>query len=371
MIQFKLPSPRRIFTSINALRLLWILVLFCIEHYFPRRATSLCSWPLDGPRECRLAVIADPQIVDENTYPRRGIAMWLTKVFTDRYMRRNWRYVMDQDPGLAIFVGDLMDGGREWEDNLYVSDINEPKDRWIPEYQRFRDVFPAVEGVRISTTIPGNHDIGLGDGIRPARLNRFISHFSSSNSTSEIIETCNFELILLDTPSLLNTQDPSIHESPLTFLENLPDPRPDVPRILFTHIPLYRTPDTSCGAYRESSRPIYYGGGYQYQNTLSEELTNRILDAMWPLAAIFTGDDHDYCLVEHTMEGRREKIPEYTVKSFSWAMVYLDLVKANIRESSILDIIWYPSVQTAAMLLPCLRHDYVSFHHRSMGISST
>lgn len=125
MIQFKLPSPRRIFTSINALRLLWILVLFCIEHYLPRRATSQCSWPLDGPRECRLAVIADPQIVDENTYPRRGIAMWLTKVFTDRYMRRNWRYVMDQDPGLAIFVGDLMDGGREWEDDVYVSYINE------------------------------------------------------------------------------------------------------------------------------------------------------------------------------------------------------------------------------------------------------
>lgn len=32
---------------------------------------------------------------------------------------------MDQDPGLAIFVGDLMDGGREWEDDVYVSYINE------------------------------------------------------------------------------------------------------------------------------------------------------------------------------------------------------------------------------------------------------
>lgn len=43
--------------------------------------------------------------------------MWLTKVFTDRYMRRNWKYLMaSQNPGTVVFLGDLMDGGREWED---------------------------------------------------------------------------------------------------------------------------------------------------------------------------------------------------------------------------------------------------------------
>lgn len=171
------------------------------------------------------------------------------------------------------------------------------------------------------TTVPGNHDIGLGDGIRPARLNRFTSHFSSTNSTSEIWEICNSEIIILDTPSLLNTQIPNVHNRPETFLEELHDLKNGMARILFTHIPLYRPPETPCGEFRESKRPIYYGGGYQYQNTLSEEMSRRILDAMWPLNAIFTGDDHDYCLVEHTMEGRRESVPEYTVKSFSMAMV--------------------------------------------------
>lgn len=64
-----------------------------------------------------MVIIGDPQIVDENTYSRRGIGMWLTKIFTDRYMRRNWKHLMRQNPGTVIFLGDLMDGGREWEDN--------------------------------------------------------------------------------------------------------------------------------------------------------------------------------------------------------------------------------------------------------------
>lgn len=115
-IQWKLPSPRRLLNSINLLRLTWILLFFYVEQHIYKRAIKSCSWPFEAPKECRLAVIADPQIIDENTYPRRGLAMWLTKVFTDRYMRRNYKLLMEQDPGATLFLGDLMDGGREWED---------------------------------------------------------------------------------------------------------------------------------------------------------------------------------------------------------------------------------------------------------------
>ena len=196
--------------------------------------------------------------------------------------------------------------------------------RWFPEYERFWKVFPRVEGVKVVTSIPGNHDIGLGDGIHPDRLNRFTSHFTE-NSTSQIIKICNFELVLLDTSSLLNTVSPQIFEPTSSFLDyvsNLPRP---YGRLLFSHIPLYRPPDTNCGPYRESPKPIRLGGGYQYQNTLDAQLTTRILDSMWPVEAVFSGDDHDYCLVQHTLEGRREQVPECTVKSFSFAMVSLDV----------------------------------------------
>jgi len=64
------------------------------------------------------------------------------------------------------------------------------------------------------------------------------------------------------------------------------------------------------------------GGGYQYQNMLDLPLTTRILDLVWPIQGAFSGDDHDYCEAVHTIEGRRESFVEYTVKSFSWAMVW-------------------------------------------------
>jgi len=99
-------------------------------------------------------------------------------------------------------------------------------------------------------------------------------------------------------------------------------PSPSVPRLLFTHIPLWRSPDTDCGDRREAKGGLREGGGYQYQNMLDLPLTTRILDLVWPIQGAFSGDDHDYCEAVHTIEGRRESFVEYTVKSFSWAMVW-------------------------------------------------
>jgi ethanolamine phosphate phosphodiesterase len=68
----------------------------------------------------RIALIADPQLVDENTYVRRGILLKLSQFYTDLYMKRNWRYMHKiLQPRMTIFLGDLMDGGREWDDRVY------------------------------------------------------------------------------------------------------------------------------------------------------------------------------------------------------------------------------------------------------------
>jgi hypothetical protein len=170
------------------------------------------------------------------------------------------------------------------------------------------------------TSIPGNHDIGLGDGITMANLDRFKLHFTEGE-TCQVIELCNFQLVLLDTSSMLNTQTPGVHQPPFDFIDKLPPLRQSAQRVLFTHIPLWRPADDNCGNLRESSRPIQEGRGYQYQNTLSQSLSAYILENLWPVSAVFSGDDHDYCLVHHHVDGQRQSVPEYTVKSFSWAMV--------------------------------------------------
>jgi hypothetical protein len=70
----------------------------------------------------RIALIADPQLVDENTYKRRGILLNLSQFYTDLYMKRNWRFIQRTlVPKMTIFLGDLMDGGREWDDDTYSS----------------------------------------------------------------------------------------------------------------------------------------------------------------------------------------------------------------------------------------------------------
>ena len=58
--------------------------------------------------------------MDENTYERRGILLRLSQFYTDLYMKRNWRLIQKiLEPRMTIFLGDLFDGGREWDDETY------------------------------------------------------------------------------------------------------------------------------------------------------------------------------------------------------------------------------------------------------------
>lgn len=105
------------------------------------------------------------------------------------------------------------------------------------------------------------------------------------------------------------------------------------PTILLTHVPLYRRPATPCGPLRERYPPvstdplpqedegnaIKVAGGYQYQNVLTETISNDIISKVGPgIAHIYSGDDHDYCEISHREFSGSPK--EITVKSLSWAM---------------------------------------------------
>ena len=158
-------------------------------------------------------------------------------------------------------------------------------------------------------------------------------------------------------------------------LEQAFAPKPKLPVILLSHVPLYRNPDTDCGPLREKGRAISVQYGYQYQNVLTQTLSRSIIGKVLSagdVVAIFSGDDHDYCDVGHRynvaaghsdniMENVRTKmstIREITVKSFSWAM--------GVRRPGILLLsLWnpvdakgntvgtpLPTVQTHLCLLP-------------------
>ncbi|TKY90146.1 hypothetical protein EX895_000144 [Sporisorium graminicola] len=112
-----------------------------------------------------------------------------------------------------------------------------------------------------------------------------------------------------------------------------------VPRVLLTHVPLYRPAETTCDdasrsarhrVYRESKRPLHQGTdrGSTYQNMVSVSVSDWVLRSIDPLA-VFSGDDHDHCEYRHARVGGSasannvvdgfgdQEVPELTVKSIS------------------------------------------------------
>lgn len=62
-----------------------------------------------------MAVIADPQLTDAYSYHQSGFALHLTQFYSDLYMQRAFAALQTSfQPNGILFLGDLMDGGREW-----------------------------------------------------------------------------------------------------------------------------------------------------------------------------------------------------------------------------------------------------------------
>lgn len=360
-----------------------------------------------------MVIVADPQIIDPHTYSRRGLALKATIYYTDQFMRRSWYTIQNSLlPSTSLFLGDLFDGGREWHhtppslfaqhNHIHTEDATPVRedpaaesdwklyndDYWWQEYVRFLHIFPSYPYRKTIKTLPGNHDLGIGNGIREGVKERFTTYFGE---TSSVLEAGNHSIVLLDSVSLSNDVNPRIYQPEREFLDALPkrlsaserttkrhphniisaseakpaepkapqDPVPwknKLPTILLTHVPLYRLPDTPCGPHRESTSAIAIRGGYQYQNVLTPELSNEILQKT-SAKYVFSGDDHDYCEVEHMYTGDQGKVTEITVKSFAWTMGirrpgFLLVSMWNPTNEGLEAALGVPTAQSQLCLLP-------------------
>lgn len=310
---------------------------------------------------------------------------------------------MSLDPETVFFLGDLFDGGREWSTSHSKSLDSRwhmySQDYWLGEYDRFGKVFlepwkvgTALKGNgrnrRLIASLPGNHDLGFGNGIRLPVRRRFHTFFGHGDRIDAI---GNHTFVSIDAVSLsaksqmqplLESPDPALWETSEAFLSDLetrrndvidralriqrgqlenalqsqavheiedepdqhqwtwsvPEDRPKLPTIVLSHVPFYRQPDKPCGHLRERWPPTKTGSsfdpeskdransilvayGHQYQNVLSETLSQEIIRKVGNVKYIFSGDDHDYCDVLHMdLSSNVDGVPEITVKSTSWAM---------------------------------------------------
>ncbi|CAK9144705.1 unnamed protein product [Ilex paraguariensis] len=105
------------------------------------------------------------------------------------------------------------------------------------------------------------------------------------------------------------------------FVKNVCKDITATPRVLLTHIPLYRPDWTSCGPHRSSpiiNQRVSRAADNQeilYQNYITEEKTNELLNLIRP-AVILSGHDHDQCTVTHMSQ--HGPVREHTVGTISW-----------------------------------------------------
>ncbi|KAF9141974.1 hypothetical protein BGX30_003665 [Mortierella sp. GBA39] len=342
---------------VKVLRVVWYLTLVFGEHAVFWVMLRRCEWPAKESwdqsetavqERYRIVIIADPQLTDWYSYKQRGLALWLTEFYTDLFMRKSFaRLHRRLKPDMVLFLGDLLDGGRETvaEDNGGVYEKNKGRflnkvfdsrrTAWnqeplvmdeedIEEQEGLRqdggeyetrsqqmdeartgditrhyrqNTYPAAgateraqirqDGKSARLYVAGNHDIGFGDTLVRQAMKRYKGDFGSVNYE---IKIGNHSLIVLDTLSL-SSNITSIRE----------ESRPET---------------TSCGEAREAQQLILDRNGEQYQNMVNASLSREILRKVQP-DMIFSGDDHDWCEMGHSLDGRLT--PEVTLPTFSFA----------------------------------------------------
>ncbi|KAG0287594.1 hypothetical protein BGZ96_008488 [Linnemannia gamsii] len=188
----------------------------------------------------------------------------------------------------------------------YVQRVEVPLE--ATERRRIRD-----SGRSLRLYVAGNHDVGFGDTLIRSSMVRYKRVFGSVNYE---VTVGNHSLVVLDTLAL-SSGVPSIRDESQQFLDHIKQEQPSLPRILFTHVPLFRLDTTSCGKPRETEQVIKDRRGEQYQNMVNSSLSREILESIQP-DMVFSGDDHDWCEIAHPAVGGN-MTPEVTLRTFSFA----------------------------------------------------
>lgn len=187
----------------------------------------------------------------------------------------------------------------------------------------------------------GTYDIGFGDGIKSHQVNRFQNEFGP---TSYTFQTSHYSAVIVDTLSLSSTLNLSTKDAALNL------ELPPQPRILFTHIPLYRH-DKPCNnidpslsaTYTRSqhkqspSHEIIQEQKHQYQGMLNQELSQELMDWIQPVA-VFSASHHQYCHIKHN------DIDEITVPAFNMGANGGGVVLVNLGENDkvAVKVCWMP-----------------------------
>ncbi|KAA8541560.1 hypothetical protein F0562_022712 [Nyssa sinensis] len=297
----------------------WVPPLWTCSWPHLSRSSTTSSSPMNGveyPGDyVKVAVVTDPQMMDKTSLhlAPKSLALEIAQFYTDLFMRRAFMAsVLPFKPNVILFLGDYFDGG------FILSD-----EEWQESLSRFKRIFDLnmLEGANIQVYyIPGNHDIGYAAFLSrtPEAIRRYEDEFGTRNYRFTVGKV---DFIAIDAQALDGHSQGSQTSATWNFIKNVSKDTSLTPRVLLTHIPLYRPDETSCGPQRASpviNQRVSRAAHNQeilYQNYITEEATNNLLDLIRPVL-ILSGHDHDQCTVTHM--SKHGPIREHTVGTISW-----------------------------------------------------
>ncbi|KAF8397581.1 hypothetical protein HHK36_016501 [Tetracentron sinense] len=308
----------------------------------------------------KVAVLADPQLMDKTSHglAPKSLALEISQFYTDLFMRRSYlASILPFQPDLILFLGDYFDGGpllsdEEWQESLvrfkHISDLN----------HRRRNSNIQVH------YLSGNHDIGYSGfhSHRPEIISRYEDTFGARNYRFTV---GGVEFIAIDAQTLDGPLQGNLTSESWSFLRNVSMEVRSNPKVLLTHIPLYRPDGTHCGPHRSSpvinqrvSRSIY-DQGIMYQNYLTEETSSHLLDLIKPVL-VLSGHDHDQCSITH--QSIYGPVREQTVGTLSWQQgnlypSFMLLSASTLAFSNTTNL--KDAVSTQLCFLPMQTHIYI------------
>ncbi|VVB00308.1 unnamed protein product [Arabis nemorensis] len=324
-----------------------------------------CSWPhhnllKSDEKFTKVAIVTDPQLMDKTSFrlSSKTLALEVAQFYTDINMRRSFvQSILPFKPDVVLFLGDYFDGGPFL-----------PEDEWQESFSRFKHVFGLNSQGKVGDIptfyIPGNHDVGYS---RVAShkldvIDRYEKEFGIRNRRFMI---GNIEFISIDAQAIDGNPQKNLASEVWKFVQNVSTDATSHPRVLLTHIPLYRPDQTSCGPHRRASViDQRFWRHFQdqeviYQNYITPESSKKLLDMIKPIL-VLSGHDHDQCTVTHKSE--IGSVTEHTLGTISWqqgniypSFMLLSVPNAISQNSSDLEKI----VHTQLCFLPCQLYIYM------------
>ncbi|CAA0292729.1 unnamed protein product [Arabidopsis thaliana] len=330
-----------------ALCLIWAATILYGEMFaFWVPSLFTCSWPhhkSDGVESdgnfTKVAIVTDPQLMDKTSFrlSSKTLALELAQFYTDINMRRSFfRSVLPFKPDVVLFLGDYFDGGP------FLSE-----EEWQESLSRLKHVFGLNSEGRVGDIptfyIPGNHDIGYSRvaSHKQGVIDRYEKVFGVRNRRFMI---GNVEFISIDAQAIDGNSKKDLASEVWKFVQNVSTDAQSHPRVLLTHIPLYRPDQTPCGPHRGSSvidQRFWRHSQDQeviYQNYITPESSTKLLELIKPIL-VLSGHDHDQCTVIH--KSKAGSVTEHTLGTVSWqqgnihpSFMLLSVPKAFHRNSS-------------------------------------